>query len=330
MPSPPACTTALSPKRLAPTCTFSCSPSSDDEAPDADAAVPSTALGVDFGTASGVAQPSVLLGAVSGVARAATSAAAVVATGAIEERAESDASSSSSTDEEDESAKVTVITRDVRRRLDPDAGAEVAKAYQDQLAWWWAVGTTAGNLVGASLGSGCGAGALALAAPRRADLPFEDPRRLAVVSAAQHEVYIANLVPGHVGMRRLHEHFNWLFSELPEFHDRYPQLVATNGGARAVLKVKLLESGEHAFVKFADDVLATTAISMDGFILHGQQVKVRRPRLFVTPLDGVRAPLDVAALIRSGVLPASRMTEWSSRGPSFAPSLDKTICMAEL
>jgi len=91
--------------------------------------------------------------------------------------------------------------------------------------------------------------------------------------------------------------FDALFSGLPEFHVKYPKL------GSAVVEAQIIGQGVQATVLFFDDVLATTAVRMDGFVLFGQPVRVRRPSGYTIPSGGELQPLSVAPLRSMGFIP---------------------------
>jgi len=114
------------------------------------------------------------------------------------------------------------------------------------------------------------------------------------------ECYFGNLTMGVVTQAVLWQAVSRLFDALPAFHERYPEL------ADPVVSVAFPTGGQEgafAFVQFFDEVLASTAVLMNGFELCGRSVKVGRPMNYQPAPGGELPPLDVEPLRKSGVLP---------------------------
>ena len=83
--------------------------------------------------------------------------------------------------------------------------------------------------------------------------------------------------------------FNSFFFAQPSFLEKYP------GISDVTLSVNFpfRGQGKFAFVEFVDDVIASTALCMDGFELHGRPIIVSRPQMYAPPPDGEAPALDV-------------------------------------
>merc|ERR1712107_241975 len=88
---------------------------------------------------------------------------------------------------------------------------------------------------------------------------------------------------------------------LPEF------LVKYGADFNVIERVSLPSDGAYAFVLFADDVLARTAISLDGMQLQGRPLKIGRSEAFRQQWSGclLPEPLDVSPLHASGLVPVA-------------------------
>mmetsp|Transcript_14596 Transcript_14596/g.42179 ORF Transcript_14596/g.42179 Transcript_14596/m.42179 type:complete len:107 (-) Transcript_14596:109-429(-) len=105
-----------------------------------------------------------------------------------------------------------------------------------------------------------------------------------------------------------------MFVSLPEFWERYSWRLT------AVVRVNMMAGGVYAFVEFADEVLASTAILMDGFMLAGKKVRVQRPSRNRGAFAGFAQGLDVGPLRQMGLLPM----EVGWRGSSARPATKLT------
>ena len=87
----------------------------------------------------------------------------------------------------------------------------------------------------------------------------------------------------------LRQAFNSFFFAQPSFLERYPGIwdvtLSVNFPCRG--------QGKFAFVEFVDDVIASTALCMNGFELRGRPMMVGRPQMYTPPPDGEAPALAV-------------------------------------
>jgi len=113
------------------------------------------------------------------------------------------------------------------------------------------------------------------------------------------ECYVGNLPYGsQADEASLRIAFHRLFNELPEFQQRYPDIVDP---VRAIFFPPKAE-GAFAFVELQDEVLCTTAVAMSGFEINSRPVRIGRPQHYVPPTVEL-PPLDLTVLRERGLLP---------------------------
>lgn len=114
------------------------------------------------------------------------------------------------------------------------------------------------------------------------------------------EAYIGNIMAvGDTIRIQLTEALRALFKTLPEYPAKYPAL------ADPILSVKFpnVGNGIFAFVEFADEVLASTAMCFNGLEFQGRALKIGRPAGYECGPSGQPAPLDVEPLRALRLLP---------------------------
>lgn len=132
----------------------------------------------------------------------------------------------------------------------------------------------------------------------------------AVITKRRRECYFGNLTAGKVTDHVLRQAVNRLFNELPSFRMMYPDV-------QDVVRSITFPSaggGMFAFVDLVDEVVASTAVQMNGFELCGRSVRVGRPQGYLAPETGDVPPLDVSHL-RSLALLANNQN--MSSGPKM-------------
>lgn len=107
------------------------------------------------------------------------------------------------------------------------------------------------------------------------------------------EIYVGNLPVGHSSVSALKDHFNQIFSSLPEYNDKYQSMKQFG----AVRDVKLSACGMFGFIEFWTEELAVTALELDKHDFFGRPMKVGRPTGF-TLSHTPPPPLDLSALKR--------------------------------
>ena len=116
------------------------------------------------------------------------------------------------------------------------------------------------------------------------------------------EIYVGNLPVGNSSVSALKDHFNQIFSSLPEYNDKYQSMKQFG----AVRDVKLSACGMFGFIEFWTEELAVTALELDKHDFFGRPMKVGRPTGFTlthTPPPPFRSP---ARRSRSTPRPPSR------------------------
>jgi len=111
------------------------------------------------------------------------------------------------------------------------------------------------------------------------------------------EVFVGNLLQGQVTQQHIKQFFLELFLKVPQFLDKYPHLVTTG----PVVDAQMSSDGKFAFVEFATEELAVTALEFDRCELLGRQIKTGRSNSFV-PQGYVPPPLDVTMLRAAGFI----------------------------
>jgi len=117
-------------------------------------------------------------------------------------------------------------------------------------------------------------------------------------SRSTREVYVGNFTYGRVHATILTKAFEHLFSLLPEYLERYADL------SSPVVRTRFVEAQRCAFVEFADEVLSSTAILMDKFVLFGRRIVVGRTHKYENPRQEVPG-LDVTPLRKVYAIPCS-------------------------
>ena len=112
------------------------------------------------------------------------------------------------------------------------------------------------------------------------------------------EIYMGNLAVGHSSISTLKDHFNQIFSQIPEFQSKYSSMLQFG----AVRDVKVSQCGMFGFVEFWTEELASTALEMDKHDFFGRSMRIGRPSGYVEA-SIVAAPLDVNPLREIGILP---------------------------
>jgi len=108
------------------------------------------------------------------------------------------------------------------------------------------------------------------------------------------EVFCGNLAAGQVQPQMLGWAFDNMFKMLRDYHLHYPGLESP------IISVNIHGMGTFGLVEFVDETLASTAMEMDGFMLCGCRVSVRRPYGHKTVPSQDR--LDTTVLRKSGLL----------------------------
>merc|ERR1712137_1514881 len=108
------------------------------------------------------------------------------------------------------------------------------------------------------------------------------------------EVFCGNLAAGQVQPQMLACAFDNMFKMLRDYHLHYPGLESP------IISVNIHGMGTFGLVEFADETLASTAVEMDGFMLCGCRVSVRRPYGHKTVSSQDR--LDTTVLKKNGLL----------------------------
>uniref|UniRef100_A0A7S4UPU3 RRM domain-containing protein n=1 Tax=Alexandrium monilatum TaxID=311494 RepID=A0A7S4UPU3_9DINO len=116
-------------------------------------------------------------------------------------------------------------------------------------------------------------------------------------ASPSHEVHVARLPSGGVMSGELAMVFENIFKVLPDFQRLYKP------GEYAVDHVQIMGHGTSAFVGFRDEILASTALLMDGLSMRGIALRITRPRCYRIPEGGERMPLDVSPLRFAGLIP---------------------------
>lgn len=154
--------------------------------------------------------------------------------------------------------------------------------------------------------------------------PRELPAELLVTEKHEREVWVGDL-PMTVSIAAVRVAFESLIRSLPEYQERYPNLHSPVVAVRVPpAKGNTLR---FVFVEFEDAVLASTAVSMSGFQMARQSVRVNRPASGPLEEEAARG-LDVEPLRSSGQIPwasgagATMLTEIFLGG--FAPHLGQS------
>jgi len=118
------------------------------------------------------------------------------------------------------------------------------------------------------------------------------------------EVWVGNLLQGAVSPQHLKDFFTQMFNALPEFQEKYAQLIKE--GKSAVRDIQMANDGPYhatfGFVEFWTEELAGTALEFNGVEFMGRPMKTGRPSGFVA-MGKLADPLDVDPLRKAGLLP---------------------------
>ena len=114
------------------------------------------------------------------------------------------------------------------------------------------------------------------------------------------EVWVGNLLQGAVSPQHLKDFFTQMFNALPEFQEKYSQLIKE--GKSAVRDIQMANDGPFGFVEFWTEELAGTAIEFNGVEFMGRPMKTGRPSGFVA-MTKLAPPLDCEPLRAAGLLP---------------------------
>jgi len=129
--------------------------------------------------------------------------------------------------------------------------------------------------------------------------------RAAMESKKSREIFVGSLLQHQVTQMHLRQFFKELFEKVPEFADKYPHLLA----AGPVIEVQIGSDGKFAFVEFATEELAVTALEFDRCELLGRPIKTGRSNNYV-PMGPQPLPLDVSMLRAAGFInPVAKSTQ---------------------
>lgn len=135
----------------------------------------------------------------------------------------------------------------------------------------------------------------------------------------QWTVVCSNLAASRVQTSTLRSALDTMFSMLPDFHRYYANLRSV------VLGVTFVGIGSTAFVEFADEILASTAVRIETFELCGHKVRMRRPKSCLKPSGGWARGLNVEPLRLRGIIPerqrSSRLNEETLRRQLYIGNL---------
>ena len=116
-------------------------------------------------------------------------------------------------------------------------------------------------------------------------------------------IWFGNLLRGTVDGETLNDFLVDLFEKIPQWHERYTQLIAK--GETAIKQIELNDdegggSRPYAFVELRNEELAATAVALHGAELLGRPIKTGRP---TGTAGSLPPPLDVTPLINLGLVP---------------------------
>lgn len=135
--------------------------------------------------------------------------------------------------------------------------------------------------------------------------------RAAMESKKSREIFVGSLLQHQVTQMHLRQFFKELFEKIHEFGERYPHLLASG----PVVEVQIGSDGKFAFVEFATEELAVTALEFDRCELLGRPIKTGRSNNYV-PMGPPPQPLDVSMLRAAGFInPTAKSTQARAINP---------------